>query len=312
MTNDRTLNGIFLLYALALLAALFSLSSFLILGKGGAGGSRKQGSLAIVQIYGAISTRQSSSPWGAPDADDIARRLHRLSEDDNVKVILLRINSPGGTVGAVQEIYTEILRCKSKGKKVVASLGDVAASGGYYLASAADRVIANPGSIVGSIGVILEFGNLEGLFTKLGVRLEVIKSGAHKDIGSPARPLTPEERALLQASIDDTYEQFVAAVSAGRKLPAEKIRPLADGRIFTGRQALQVGLVDEMGNREDAIQRAIQLGGLPAHPAILEDGKRSLSSLLRTVSSELPAIPWFRGFSPSENDAGPALEYRWR
>src|SRR5205807_261130 len=132
----------------------------------------------------------NSSAWGSPDADDIAHRVHELVEDDDVKVILLRINSPGGTVGAVQEIYAELLKCKAKGKKIVASLGDVAASGGFYLASAADRVVANPGTITGSIGVIIQFGNLEGLFEKLGVRLQVIKSGAHKDIGSPARALT--------------------------------------------------------------------------------------------------------------------------
>lgn len=270
---------------------------------------RKQGVLAIVHIYGAIHTSLSASAWEAPDADEIAHRLHALSEDDNVKAILLRINSPGGTVGGVQEIHTEILRCKSKGKKVVASLGDVAASGGYYLASAADQIVADPGTITGSIGVILEFGDFEGLFQKLGVRLEVVKSGAHKDIGSPARSLTPEEKQMLQESINDAYEQFVDAVKTGRRLPEDKVRALADGRIFTGRQALSVGLVDSLGDQEDAMQVAIGLSHLPAKPTIVSDASRSLASFMQNLSSEQ-----FHSSLGAFGDswAGPQVEYRWR
>src|SRR6185437_4762136 len=224
MNRHTLLTAIALLYGAALLAALFS-----ILPHRKKSGKYASGRLAVIHIYGPISTGFSVSPWASPGADEIARRLHRLSSDDQVKAIVLRINSPGGTVGAVQEIDAEILRCKAHGKKVVASLGDVAASGGYYLASSADRVIADSGTITGSIGVIMEFGNLEGLFQKLGVKLEVVKSGAHKDIGSPARPLTPEERTLLQASIDDAYDQFVNAVARGRRLPLDRVRALADG-----------------------------------------------------------------------------------
>ena len=154
-------------------------------------------------------------------------------------------------------------RCREKGKIIVASLGDVAASGGYYLAAGSDRIVSNPGTITGSIGVILEFGNLEGLFQKVGLKLEVIKSGLHKDIGSPARALMPEEKAMLQESIDDAYAQFFDAVRLGRRMDAEKLKGLADGRIFTGRQALKAGLVDELGDQEDAIQTAIKLAKLP-------------------------------------------------
>ena len=251
---------------------------------------RSSGALAIVNIYGPIHTNQTASPWGAPDADAIANQLHRLSEKETVKAILLRINSPGGTVGAVQEINTEVLRCKAKGKIIVASFGDVAASGGYYLGAAADRIVADPGTITGSIGVIMEFGNLEGLFQKLGVKLVVIKTGAHKDIGSPARPLTEEEKRLLQDSMNDAYDQFLKAVEAGRKMPEDKLRALADGRIFTGRQAMKEGLVDELGNRQDAIRVAIQLAHLPDHPELITDDAKSFAGFLKQLSSESTAL----------------------
>lgn len=269
---------------------------------------RRQGVLAVVHVYGPIRTSLTSAAWGVPDADEISQRLHRLSKDKDVKAVLLRINSPGGTVGGVQEIHREILRCKLQGKKIVASLGDVAASGGYYLASAADSIVAEPGTITGSIGVILQFGNLEGFFQKVGLKLQVIKSGEHKDIGSPARLLTAEEKRMLQTSIDDAYRQFVEAVREGRKLSAGKVKTLADGRIFTGRQALALGLVDELGNKHDAFERAIRLAQLPAEPYVVSDRVRSFSSLLREASSRLSGSPLE---SLQEALVGPLLEYRW-
>ncbi|MFA5976241.1 MAG: signal peptide peptidase SppA [Elusimicrobiota bacterium] len=308
MNRDQLLRAILVCYGLALLVGLFSILHpkdwrLKRVPK------KQPGSLAIIHIYGPIRTDLSASAWASPDADDVAKRLHRLSENEEVKAILLRINSPGGTVGAVQEIHTEILRCKAKGKKVVASLGDVAASGGYYLASSADRIVTDPGTITGSIGVVMQFGNLQGLFQKVGVQWEVIKSGPFKDIGSPSRPLTPEERRLLQASIDDAYDQFVVAVSTGRKMPVEKLRSLADGRIYTGRQALAAGLVDELGNQEDAVQVAIRLAGLPAQPTILSDTKRSLSDLIKHLSSSVGRTNLE---TLVEGWSGPSLEYRWR
>lgn len=284
MNRDRYLRLLLIFYGLSLIIGIGSLVPWSSLRSSREKGTQK-GSIAEVRVYGPIHISMSDSAFGGPDADEIAERLHRLSENDDVKAILLRINSPGGTVAAVQEIHTEILRCKRKGKKVVASLGDVAASGGYYLAAAADHIVADPGTITGSIGVIAQFGNLESLFQKIGVRLQVIKSGEHKDIGSPARALTPEERRLLQASIDDAYAQFVEAVAQGRRLEPSKVRPLADGRIFTGRQAKDVGLVDELGGRRDAVEMAIRLAHLPAHPPILSDSTRSLRSLMRQLSS---------------------------
>lgn len=309
MNRDQTIKLLVGFYALAFLVGIIGLlPAQSWTHRHGAMGRSGSGALAIVNISGVIHAGQSDNPWAAPDADDIARQLHHLSERDDVKAILLRINSPGGTVGAVQEIHTEILRCKAKGKKVVASFGDVAASGGYYLGSAADRIVADPGTITGSIGVIMEFGNLEGLFQKLGVKLVVIKTGAHKDIGSPARPLTDEEKKLLQDSMNDAYAQFLNAVETGRKLTDAQLRPLADGRIFTGRQAMAVGLVDELGNKQDAIQVAIKLAHLPEKPEIIAGSSKSLSGLLRQMSSQ--------GGHPldSLSDAftGPALEYRLR
>jgi protease-4 len=270
---------------------------------------RHQGALAIVRIAGPIQSSSSPASWSASDAEDVAKELHKLSEDDEVKAIVLRINSPGGTVGSVQEIDEEIMRCRAKGKKIVASLGDVAASGGYYLAAASDRIVANPGTITGSIGVILEFGNLEGLFQKVGLKLQVIKSGLHKDIGSPARELTAEERRMLQASIDDAYAQFFDAVREGRHLSPEKLKAIADGRIFTGRQALQVGLVDELGDQEDAIQAAIRLANLPAKPTIITEDHKSFSAFLERATSQWSRQPLE---SLQEVVTGTSVEYRWR
>jgi protease-4 len=270
---------------------------------------RRKGTLAIVHVSGPIHFDLSSQGWTGPDAEETARELHRLSEKDEVKAILLRINSPGGTVGAVQEIHREMERCRAKGKIIVASMGDVAASGGYYLAAGSDHIVADPGTITGSIGVILEFGNLEGLFQKVGLKLQVIKSGTFKDIGSPARALTPAEKAMLQTSIDDAYSQFFAAVRDGRRMDPEKLRGLADGRIFTGAQAKNAGLVDELGDEEDAIQAAIHLAKLPAKPYILSDNRRSISALLQRVTTQV-----FRQPFDSVQDAisGARVEYRWR
>jgi protease-4 len=270
---------------------------------------RHKGSLAIVHVSGPIHLDMDGPGWGNPDAEDIARRLHKLSEDKDVKAIVLRINSPGGTVGAVQEIDREMARCREKGKLIIASLGDVAASGGYYLAAGSDKIVANPGTITGSIGVILEFGNLEGLFQKVGLKLEVIKSGAHKDIGSPGRALTAEEKAMLQDSINDAYAQFFDAVSKGRRLDPEKLKGLADGRIFTGRQAVSAGLVDEMGDFEDAIQTAITLAKLPAKPYIDSDEHRSLSAVLQKTVAQFSRQPLD---SLQNAIAGASMEYRWR
>jgi protease-4 len=167
----------------------------------------------------------------------------------------------------------------------VALFGDVAASGGYYLAAACDQIIAHPGSLTGSIGVIFEVTNMEGLFAKVGFKMDPIKSGKHKDIGSPARAMTLEERAILQTLIDDAYGQFVAAVSDGRKLPVEVVKPLADGRIYSGNQALANHLVDELGDSHDALMLAARLGGIKdAKPKVVRDAEK-FSDLFEMLES---------------------------
>lgn len=208
------------------------------------------------------------------DVDWYMEQVKSFRTNDRVKGVVLRIDSPGGAVAPTQELYDELLKLKEK-KPLVVSMGTVAASGGYYLSCASDWIVANPGTITGSIGVIMEFTNMEKLFGKLGIRTETIKSGLHKDMGSPFRELTEEERTLLTEMVKDVREQFVEAVVAGRPVEFEKINPYLDGRVFTGRQALGLGLVDELGNINVALEKAAELAGLPKVPAeILEPEKR--------------------------------------
>ncbi|MDN5293776.1 MAG: protease [Eubacteriales bacterium] len=227
--------------------------------------SGTSGNVAVVYIEGTIvGGRGGGSVFGetVTAADDVLEELQRIGKDPAIKGVLLRINSPGGSAPASQEIGEEIDKLKKKGIKVVASMGDVAASGGYWIAAKADKIVANPATLTGSIGVIMETHNLEELYRKLGIKREVIKSGPYKDIGSDSRPMTEEERQLLQGMVDDIYNQFVEVVAEGRRMPREKVKALADGRIFTGRQALKLGLVDELGNYFDALEVLKKEAGL--------------------------------------------------
>jgi protease-4 len=229
-----------------------------------------------VTIRGPIYASESSKPWDK-GSDQLARRIESLADTPGVKSIVLDINTPGGSVGAVQEIYMRILRMKKEhpNLKFVALFGDVAASGGYYIASACDKIVAHPGTLTGSIGVIFEVTNMQGLFAKVGFKMDPIKSGAHKDIGSPARAMTPEERKIMQDLIDDAYAGFVQAVSEGRHMPVEQVRPLADGRVFSGNQALKNGLVDQLGDSHDALMLAAKLGGITdPKPKVRRDGEK--------------------------------------
>jgi len=202
-------------------------------------------------------------------AEEQIEELTSFRNDDTVKAVIIRIDSPGGAVGASQELYDEIRRT-DRVKPVIASMGSVAASGGYYAALGAREIYANPGTITGSIGVIFKFANLQDLFDKIGYKNEVVKSGALKDIGASDRPLSDEERAFLQALIDNVHSQFVKAVAQQRKLDEETVRGLADGRIFSGQQAKELGLVDTMGNFTDAIGKAATLAGLdPNDPRLI-------------------------------------------
>jgi protease-4 len=233
-------------------------------------GIAKKG-IAVIHIYGPIRIDHRSLFWGPPrGADAIVEQLKEVREDSRVKGVLLRINSPGGSVGAVQEIHEEVNKLREEGKKVVASLGDIATSGAYYIACAADKIVTNPGTLTGSIGVIMELGNMEELFKKIGFKTIVIKSGKHKDIGSPTRAMTPKEKELLQGIIDSAYEQFLKAVKEGRKMEEARIRKLAQGQLFTGEQALEDGLVDQLGNYQDSLELTAELAGIKGEPAIIK------------------------------------------
>ena len=210
--------------------------------------------VGVIEIKGLI---KSSNPT--------LNNLIKLGENKHIKAIVLRIDSPGGTVGPSQEIYLEIMRLRRK-KPIVASLGSVAASGSYYIASAANKIVASPGTITGSIGVKMEFVNIQQLLNKLGLEPVVIKSGIFKDIGSPTRKMSKEERMLLERVIKDVHTQFVEAIAKGRGLPLDKVEEIADGRIFTGRRAKELGLVDRLGNLQDAIMLAAKLGGIRGKP----------------------------------------------
>jgi len=202
------------------------------------------------------------------DSDDTLQDLKDFQDNSSVKAVVLRVDSPGGSVGPSQEIYREVKRLAGK-KTVVASFGGVAASGAYYAACPATKIVANPGTVTGSIGVVMEVTNLEKLLEWMKVRQDVIKSGEFKDAGSPFREMTPKERAYFQAFIDDVHAQFEEAVAEGRRLDPAKVHSLADGRIFTGRKAKELGLVDEMGNFQDAIKLAAKLVGIEGEPTVI-------------------------------------------
>jgi len=227
--------------------------------------SKTKDGVALIRIRGAISEPQGSSGWGDPSgASSIAKRIRSVADKDNVKAIILDINSPGGTVAAVQDIYNAVIYAKEKkNKKVIALMRDMAASGGYYISVACDKIVAQPGTLTGSIGVIFQTSNFEGLMEKVGVKFGAVKSGKFKDMGSSFRPMTDEEKALFQDLINDSYDQFLEAVQKGRSnVPPDVLKSLADGRVFTGRQAQKLGLIDQLGGEEEALQTAGSLTGL--------------------------------------------------
>ena len=195
-------------------------------------------------------------------------------EDREFPALIVRIDSPGGTVGDSQEIYSALNRLRDKGCKVVASFGNISASGGVYIGVASDKIVANPGTITGSIGVIIRGNNLSELFNKIGIKFETVKSGLYKDILSPDKPLSEEGRTLLQNLINDSYDQFTEAVSKGRDIPLEDVKKFADGRIFTGSQAKEIGLIDELGDEITAREIAAKLANIDSKIEPLTIGKK--------------------------------------
>ena len=207
------------------------------------------------------------------DSQDIVRQVEEFSRDEGIKAVVVRIDSPGGGVTPSQEIYDSLVELKTK-KRVVVSMGSVAASGGYLIACAADKIVANPGTITGSSSAIMHFANAEELLKKIGLKSSTVKSGKFKDIGSPTRPMTPEEKALIQDLVDDTYDQLLDVIARDRKIPKEALRKIADGRIFTGRQARKLGLVDDLGGMDYAVRLAGKISGIKGKPEVAYPTKK--------------------------------------
>lgn len=238
------------------------------------------------------------------EPDGVVEQLDRMRRDPSVRAVVVRLDSPGGGVAASQEIHEAVQKVREEGKPVIASMGGVAASGAYYVACAADSIVSNPGTLTGSIGVIMSFPNTQELFRKVGLKFEVVKTGKFKDMGSLSRPMTAEERELLQKVLSNVYEQFVDAISEGRNLDREDILPYADGRIFSGDQARDYGFVDRLGDLNDAIQLAAGMAGIAGRPTVVRKERRRVS-FLDLFQQKLDLVP---GLSES----GPRLEYRLR
>jgi protease-4 len=257
--------ALFLLFLVLLLIASFAAGRFQVFRKSGLRLSEPK--IAVIPIEGVLA-----------DARNVLEQIDRYSDRDDVKAFVFRIDSPGGTVVAAQELYAAIR--KLKGRKItLSSLGNVAASGGYYVASATDEILANPGTITGSIGVLSQYANFEDLLKKIGLRSTVLKSGRFKDVGSPLRQMTAEEAEYLQGLLDNIHKQFIRDVAQGRDKPIEQIEALSDGRVFTGEQARENGLVDRLGTFQDALDRAAELAGIKGKPVILYPEKPKIGIL---------------------------------
>ncbi|MDP2726410.1 MAG: signal peptide peptidase SppA [Dehalococcoidia bacterium] len=235
---------------------------------------QRKPAIAVINIAGTIQGGEGPTrPLGAMGAYSgrIIKWLQKAQKDPLIMAVVMRVNSPGGEVTASDEIYNEILRTRQTyGKKVVASFGSLAASGGYYLASACDRIVSNKNTLTGSIGVLSVVPNLEELLSKIGVKANIFKSGALKDASLGIYPMSDEAKKVWQSMIDEAYQQFVGVVAEGRQIAVERVRELADGRVYTGKQAKELGLVDEFGDLPEAISLAAKLAELPLPPRVVE------------------------------------------
>jgi protease IV len=267
--------------------------------RGGAGGLGLGGRIAVVEVDGIIADDQA-----------FLRDVRRLRRDRSVRGWVVAINSPGGVVAPSQSMYQTLVRIRQEdGVPVVAAIGSVGASGGYYVALAADSILALPGSITGSIGVLMEYPNVSALLERLGVRMEVVKAGDQKDIASPFRDMEPEHRAILEAMIEDVHDQFIEIVAEARGMSLDQVRAVADGRIVSGRQAQALGLVDRLGNRDEAIALAGEMAGLGSSPRIVRPPEPRRPFLLDLVLGET-AAGLVRSISEAAASAGiPTLKY---
>jgi len=277
---------LFLMLVLLALVGISSISSEWIEEQGA------KNRIGVVDITGLIS-----------DSQHIVNQVKKFSQDKRIRGIVLRIDSPGGSVGPSQEIYDEILKARKGGSIIYASMGTLAASGGYYIASAAEKIFANPGTLTGSIGVIMAFSNAKGLMEKIGLQPEVIKAGEYKDIGSPARAMTKKEKNLLQSVVTDVHQQFIEAVAIGRDISIEDVTKIADGRILTGRQAHSLNLVDKMGGLQVSIDQLAQKVGIIGIPKIIKEKPRV--DLLERILKATINQPFI------DNSSIPSLQYTW-
>lgn len=279
---------IFALFMLSLIILFFMMSSMSDDGQLSGSGEK----VGIVELSGVIMSSRA-----------IVKQFESFRKDDAVKAIVFRIDSPGGGIAASQEIFEHVRRVRESGKPVIASMGSVAASGGYYVALGADTIMANPGTTTGSIGVIAEFPDFTKLLDKLGVQMTVIKSGRFKDTGSPYRQMNEQDKQYLQAWIDDGYNQFVQAVAKEREMTPERVRQLADGRVYSGEQACQLSLIDTLGTYEDAIQLAAHAAGIKGEPRLIRQERRKLTPLEFMFSFDM------KEFIETHFSAWPRIQY---
>lgn len=275
----------------------------------GAGATPGSANVALLNIYGVISDAEAGGLFASAEganANQLIKSIQAAREDQQIKAILLRINSPGGTAAASQAVYEELMRTrKETGIKIIASLGDVAASGGYYVASAADHIVANPSTVTGSIGVIVRTQNVSSLLNKVGVQTSSYQSGPYKDILSPFRESKPKEREILQGIVDDSYDQFLQAIVAGRNISLAKLKPLAEGQIYTGSQAKAVNLVDSLGNYTDALQKTAEIAKIKGKPEVRDFGKTNPFGESWDLFSSTIWQQWLPGFAKAQS-------FRWQ
>jgi protease-4 len=297
-----------LLIGLPVLVCLGSASLGMMVLGGGLPDLATGDAVAVIYAEGIIGSSAAGSLGSATGITParIQADLRRAAADPSVKAVVLRINSPGGSVVASNEIYKQL---KDFTKPIVVSMGEEAASGGYYIACASKWIVANPDTLTGSIGVITELVNADELIKKIGVQVIVIKTGPNKDIGSPFRPMTDDEKRLWQAVIDQAFDGFVQVVAQGRSLPEDKVRQIGDGRVYSGRQAKELGLVDQLGYLDDAVNKAGELGSIKGKPRVVEYVHApSLLDVLVGSTSRAPVISLEQLLGL---DAAPRLEYRF-
>ena len=278
---------------------LFSLAAAVAIKGNNQAGAKAVGNgeqIAVIHIEGPIMSADPGGfgATGVAAADRIVANLKEARENPDIKAVILKLNTGGGTVVGSDEIGREVDRVKKEGKKVVASMGEMAASGGYWISCKADKIVANPGTFTGSIGVIMQLTKMKGLYDKLGIEMYNFKTGPHKDMGATNRDVTPEEREIFQSLVNDTYEDFIKVVADGRKMDMARVRQLADGRIYTGKQAKELGLVDELGDFTTAVKVTADLAKIKGEPELVDmTGTRNIwQDLFGGLQGKVKVLPF--------------------